>query len=46
MSAPTPIVPAGKFAIEVDGLQARYDERVILDSVSFAVKRGEIFFSR
>ena len=44
MSAPTPIVPVGKFAIEVDGLQARYDERVILDSVSFAVKRGEIFF--
>ncbi|MBX3737920.1 MAG: ATP-binding cassette domain-containing protein [Candidatus Didemnitutus sp.] len=34
----------GKFAIEVEGLQARYDERVILESVSFAVKKGEVFF--
>jgi phospholipid/cholesterol/gamma-HCH transport system ATP-binding protein len=32
------------FAIEVDGLEARYDDRVILERVSFAVKRGEIFF--
>lgn len=40
-----PLTPtAGKFAIEVEGLQARYDERVILESVSFAVKKGEVFF--
>lgn len=43
MHSTTP-VPAGKFAIEVEGLQARYDERVILDHVSFAVKPGEVFF--
>jgi phospholipid/cholesterol/gamma-HCH transport system ATP-binding protein len=44
MSHATPAVSAGKFAIEVDGLEARYDERVILQNVSFAVKRAEIFF--
>jgi phospholipid/cholesterol/gamma-HCH transport system ATP-binding protein len=33
-----------KFAIEVEGLEARYDDKVILENVSFAVKRGEIFF--
>jgi phospholipid/cholesterol/gamma-HCH transport system ATP-binding protein len=42
-AAPLPAAP-GKFAIEVEGLEARYDERVILTQVSFAVKRGEIFF--
>lgn len=41
--SPVP-VPSGKFAIEVEGLQARYDERVILEGVSFAVKKGEVFF--
>ncbi len=44
MNAPTPHAAAGKFAIEVDRLEARYDDRVILENVSFAVKRGEIFF--
>jgi phospholipid/cholesterol/gamma-HCH transport system ATP-binding protein len=40
-----PLTPAaGKFAIEVEGLQARYDERVILEHVSFVVKKGEVFF--
>lgn len=33
-----------KFAIEVDGLECRYGEQVVLKAVSFAVKRGEIFF--
>jgi phospholipid/cholesterol/gamma-HCH transport system ATP-binding protein len=46
MNSPSPSVSAqsGKFAIEVDRLEARYDDRVILENVSFAVKRGEIFF--
>ncbi|MBP6863774.1 MAG: ATP-binding cassette domain-containing protein [Candidatus Didemnitutus sp.] len=44
MSAPTVSPATGKFAIEVEGLEARYDDRVILQNVSFAVKRGEIFF--
>lgn len=44
MSASPPNVGSGKFAIEVEGLEARYDDRVILQNVSFAVKRGEIFF--
>jgi phospholipid/cholesterol/gamma-HCH transport system ATP-binding protein len=35
---------AGKFAIEVQGLECRYDERVVLENVSFAVKPGEVFF--
>ena len=34
----------GKFAIEVQGLECRYDERVVLENVSFAVKRSEVFF--
>jgi phospholipid/cholesterol/gamma-HCH transport system ATP-binding protein len=34
----------GKFAIEVQGLECRYDERVVLENVSFAVKPGEVFF--
>ncbi len=33
-----------KFAIEVENLQCGYDGRVVLDRVSLAVKRGEIFF--
>lgn len=33
-----------RFAIEVQGLECRYDERVVLTEVSFAVKRGEVFF--
>lgn len=41
-AAATPM--PGKFAVEVEGLEARYDDRVILQNVSFAVKRGEIFF--
>lgn len=43
MSLPLPAV-AGPFALEVEGLEARYDERVVLEHVSFAVKRGEVFF--
>lgn len=39
---PSP-APVG-FAIEVEGLECRYGERVVLERVSFAVKRGEIFF--
>ncbi|HEU5080136.1 MAG TPA: ATP-binding cassette domain-containing protein [Opitutaceae bacterium] len=31
-------------AIEVKGLQCGYDGRVVLDKVSFNVKRGELFF--
>jgi phospholipid/cholesterol/gamma-HCH transport system ATP-binding protein len=31
-------------AIEVAGLECRYGDRVVLENVSFAVKRGEIFF--
>lgn len=44
--SPAPAAPAGagKFAIEVERLEARYDDKVILENVSFAVKRGEIFF--
>lgn len=34
----------GKFAIEVAGLDCRYGEHVVLENVSFAVKRGEVFF--
>ncbi len=44
MSAPAPPPSAGPFALEVEGLEARYDERVVLENVSFAVKRGEVFF--
>ncbi len=44
MNLTSPLSTAGKFAIEVDGLECRYEERVILDNVSFAVKRAEIFF--
>ncbi len=42
MNAPESI--SGKFAIEVSGLACRYGEKTILENVSFAVKRGEIFF--
>ena len=41
---PPPAASSGRFAIEVEGLEARYEDRVILEHVSFAVKRGEIFF--
>ena len=33
-----------KFAIEVEGLECRYGDRIVLEQVSFAVKRSEIFF--
>jgi phospholipid/cholesterol/gamma-HCH transport system ATP-binding protein len=36
--------PGGKFAIEVDNLECRYGDRVVLENVSFAVKPGELFF--
>ena len=41
---PVTPVTAGKFAIEVEGLQARYGDSVVLERVSFAVKPGEVFF--
>ena len=34
----------GKFAIEVDKLECRYGDRVVLENVSFVVKQGELFF--
>ena len=40
----TPTNAPAKFAIEVDGVECRYGDRVVLENVSFAVKRGEIFF--
>jgi phospholipid/cholesterol/gamma-HCH transport system ATP-binding protein len=36
--------PGSRFAIEIDGLECRYGERVVLANVSFNVKPGEIFF--
>ncbi len=39
-----PVNPSRQSAIEVEGLQCRYGERVVLENVSFEVKRGEIFF--
>ena len=36
--------PNGQFAVEVDHLECRYGERVVLADVSFTVKPGEIFF--
>jgi phospholipid/cholesterol/gamma-HCH transport system ATP-binding protein len=41
---PNEPTPAGKFAIELDGVTCRYGDRTVLENVSFAVKRGEIFF--
>jgi phospholipid/cholesterol/gamma-HCH transport system ATP-binding protein len=43
MSAPAAANP-DSFAIEVEGIECRYEDRVVLENVSFAVKRGEIFF--
>ena len=40
----TPATANGKFAIVAEGLECRYGDRVVLEGVSFAVKRGEIFF--
>jgi len=37
-------VTSGKFAIELDRVTCRYGQRTVLEHVSFAVKRGEIFF--
>jgi len=39
-----PSTPNGKFAIELDQVTCRYGEHTVLEQVSFAVKRGEIFF--
>ena len=36
--------PNGKFAIELDRVTCRYGALTVLEHVSFAVKRGEIFF--
>lgn len=36
--------PNSPLAIEVDGLECRYDERTVLRNVTFNVKRGEVFF--
>src|SRR5215207_6583277 len=43
MSAPNSS-PAPVTAIEVTGLDAGYDETLLLKNVSFTVSRGEIFF--
>ncbi|HEY4301276.1 MAG TPA: ATP-binding cassette domain-containing protein [Candidatus Didemnitutus sp.] len=37
-------IAAVKNAIEVEGLECRYGERVVLQNVSFAVRPAEIFF--
>ncbi len=42
--SPSGPAPGGKFAIEIDHLQCRYGDRVVLQDVSFAVKPGELFF--
>ncbi len=39
-----PVNTPAKFAIEVDGVECRYGDKLVLENVSFAVKRGEIFF--
>ena len=45
MNQPPKKMPDGnKLAIEVEGLECRYGERVVLEKVSFVVKSGEIFF--
>ncbi|MDP2137500.1 MAG: ATP-binding cassette domain-containing protein [Candidatus Didemnitutus sp.] len=44
MNNSAPLSATRKFAVEVDGLECRYDDRVILENVSFAVKRAEILF--
>lgn len=41
---PTTPSAASPYAIEVEGLECRYGERVVLENVSFTVKSGEIFF--
>jgi len=43
LNAAAPIPAIGP-AIEVQGLECAYDERVVLKDVSFSVRRGEIFF--
>jgi phospholipid/cholesterol/gamma-HCH transport system ATP-binding protein len=37
-------IPSGLPAIELDGVTCCYGDRVVLEQVSFAVKRSEIFF--
>ena len=39
-----PAPPTTSLAIEVDGLECRYGERVVLEKVSFNVRSGEILF--
>jgi phospholipid/cholesterol/gamma-HCH transport system ATP-binding protein len=39
-----PEVERSQFAIEVASLQCRYGDRIVLENVSFAVPRAEIFF--
>jgi len=38
-----PATAADHPAIELDGIQCSYGDRVVLDQVSFAVKRAEPF---
>jgi phospholipid/cholesterol/gamma-HCH transport system ATP-binding protein len=40
----SPDNPPGPAAIELDGVQCAYGDRIVLESVSFTVKRAEIFF--
>lgn len=44
MADPVPTPPPATPAIEVSGLSAGYDGRVVLKDVSFSVRSGEIFF--
>ena len=44
MTAETTATPATGAAIQVEHLIARYEERTILNDVSFEVRRGERFF--
>ena len=41
---PAPVPAAATPAIEVEHLRAGYGEDVVLDDVSFTVRRGEVFF--
>ena len=42
MNSPDP--NSGPWAIELDQVTCRYGDRTVLETVTFAVKRGEIFF--
>jgi phospholipid/cholesterol/gamma-HCH transport system ATP-binding protein len=39
-----PVIAPAVPAIELDGVMCRYGDRIVLENVTFAVKRAEIFF--